>query len=70
MKLELFVTRRYYWMPELWFRLSVPAMRYVRIGGPPDRWQFDRVRRLVPGLWRNVDELRQSHHLLFRRMGE
>lgn len=71
---EIFIGRRYYFMPELWYRISAPEMRFVRIGDhsieAPGKWRFDRVRRLVPGLWRNVDELRHVHHLLFRRLGE
>lgn len=62
--------RRYYFMPELWERIGPSGACFVRVGEPPNNWQFDRVRRLVPGLWRNVDELRRAHHLLFRRLGE
>ncbi len=68
--IETFAKRRWYVWPELWYRTVYPDMRYVRLGGPPDHWKFDRVRLVAWGLWRNVDEPRQSHHLLFRRVGE
>lgn len=70
MELKLFVTRRYYLMPELWYKTSRPALLFVRLGEGRHEWHFDRVTRLFPGFWRNMGEFWFSYHLLFRRLGE
>ena len=65
------VRRRYYFMPDLWYKLSAPALRFVRLGDGRHEWHFDRVVAAgFSGFWRSVDEVRFAHHLLFRRVGE